>query len=36
MLASLTVQILSGFLEPGTIALMIGFSTTEASAQCKC
>ena len=37
MLASLTVQILSGFLEPGTTsAILVGFFTVDASAQCKC
>ena len=37
MLASLTVQIFSGFLEPGTTsAFLVGFSTTDASAHCKC
>ena len=36
MLASLTVQIFSGFLEPGSAALVVGFSTVDGSAQCKC
>ena len=36
VLASLTVKIFSGFLEPGTTALVVGFSTVDASAQCKC
>ena len=37
MLASLTVRIFSGFLEPGTTsAFLVGFSTADASAQCKC
>ena len=36
ILASLTVQILSGFLEPGSSALVVAFSTADASAQCKC
>ena len=37
MLASLTVRIFSGFLEPGTTsAFLVGFSTAVASAQCKC
>ena len=36
MLASLTIKVFSGFLEPGTSALVVGISTVDASAQCKC
>ena len=36
MLASLTVRIFSGFLEPRSSAFVVGFSTADASAQCKC
>ena len=35
MFASLTVRILSGSLVQGATAL-VGFSTADASAQCKC